>query len=418
MNQYLQDTLLLLKTDLTTIYRKIISSRYFSPAHLEALSLEAKKTVEATEKERQLFGYLAFIYEITHKAEQDNQLLINERRITHIVDTLSSYIIEELQSDFVKHERTFTKVLYRLFMENRLKEDSPFPALLVKCLSSFKADTHDYLDQLFTADLDKQTDKNITTASSYFYLFIGKEVIALNKLKTCSDTLLSQDVEPHIQLLAKRERFTRIVEWTKALFPNKRNQMGSLQAFADQAHTAINVNTIHYGSWDRWLQAPSYNRFKTLSASLSKEQLDSVLAYILPKIEPLLYTEATKLTYVQLLNDYSYFEEAQLYFLNNESNPIALHETKLQLLNKLASDKPELVLPVYHQFIIRLAEKRSRKYYMEAADYVFKLADVYQALGEIDRFRFYLVELKNGYKSYRAFIEELKRRESKSHMDT
>lgn len=354
-------------------------------------------------RKKKLFGYLACIYEITHKAVQDDQYLQNERRIMHVIDTVSSYCVEELSSNFVKNERPFIKVLYRLFMDNHLKESSPYPALLIRCISSLKNDTLDYLDTLFTADLDKKTTKTITMASSYFFLFIGKERLALNKLTMHTDTIQPQDVELHIQLLAKRERFSQIVEWITVLFPTKRHHLGSLQAFADQAHTAINVNTIHYGSWDRWLQAPSYNRFKTLSSSLSKNQLDSVLNYILPKMAPLLYTESTKLTYVQLLNDYSYFLEAQHYFLNNEPNPIALHETKLQLLKKLAENEPRHVLPVYHQFIIRLAEKRSRKYYMEAADYVFKLADIYTRLDEKAQFQLYLFELKKRLQNVSCF---------------
>ncbi|GAF19397.1 LOW QUALITY PROTEIN: hypothetical protein JCM19046_4045 [Bacillus sp. JCM 19046] len=414
MNHYLQETLLLLKTDIHTIYRKIISSRYFSPAHLEVLSLEAKKSVDSIEKEKKLFGYLACIYEITHKAFQDDQYLQNERRIMHVIDTVSSYCMEELSSNFVKNERPFIKVLYRLFMDNHLKESSPYPALLIRCISSLKMIrliiTH------FLQLIIKRPLKRLQWLLVTFFLFIGKERLALNKLTMHTDTIQPQDVELHIQLLAKRERFSQIVEWITVLFPTKRHHLGSLQA--SPTRLILLTITIHYGSWDRWLQAPSYNRFKTLSSSLSKNQLDSVLNYILPKMAPLLYTESTKLTYVQLLNDYSYFQEAQHYFLNNEPNPIALHETKLQLLKKLAENEPRHVLPVYHQFIIRLAEKRSRKYYMEAADYVFKLADIYTRLDETAQFQLYLFELKKGYKTYRAFIEELKRRESKSHMDT
>jgi hypothetical protein len=80
VNQHLRDSLAMqLGPTLSTTYRKLVSSRYFSPAHIEVLALEAKRSVEAT-VEPHWRGYMLFIKTIYAEAQTEGRLQACERR--------------------------------------------------------------------------------------------------------------------------------------------------------------------------------------------------------------------------------------------------------------------------------------------------------------------------------------------------
>lgn len=414
MNKHLQESLLLqLEVDLSSTYRKLVSSRYFSPAHLEALSHEAKMTVENQNREHRLLSYMIFIQFIYNKAKTEERFDLYERRIGHFFEAVSSYITDLLKEQTgSKQERAYAKLLFTRLKQTATQPFSPYPQLMLRSLPVLSAGSLESLDRLFQDRFDLNHSKETAIAISYFYLFIGKESVALKELNNFSKILLPHEIEQHIKLMAKRERFTQIIQWIGILFERSSKKLGSLQQYADQAETALQSASIHFGSWDRWLHAPSIKRFNSLIAPLSSDQVEAVLSYILPKLADLLHTDAAKLAYVQLLHQYSYYVEARDYFLTAEPNPISMQEPKIRLLKTLAQQEPTLALPVYHQFIVRLVEKRSRKHYVEAADYTMELKSIYSALGQQDIYVYFTQELKRSYKSYRAFIEELKRRET------
>ncbi|GIN06515.1 hypothetical protein CAY60_010510 [Shouchella clausii] len=408
MNQHLRDSLAMqLGPTLSATYRKLVSSRYFSPAHLEVLALEAKRSVEAT-VEPHWRGYMLFIKTIYAEAQTEGRWEACERRLEHFFESIHSYLLTYLkQLSATKEERLYGKEIVKQLKASLKDDQSPWPKLLQASLPVFSAASLEAIEQSFAKASFDGAAKQVRLAASYFYLFIGKELQALQFL-VATNNLATYDVEDHFMLLAKRGRHRQIQHWLSQLFPDQKSHLGSLQRYADESETALQPATsVHYGTWDRWLQAPMFTRFEQLVAAMGQEQVSSVLAYLLPKLEERLYNEATRIVYVQLLNRYRYFDQARDYFLLYEKNPLSLQPPKIELLEALATNRPELALPVYHQFVVRLVEKRSRKHYVAAAEYVIGLKELYRVLGQHVRYREYIGKLKKVYKTYRAFIEEL-----------
>ncbi|AIC95129.1 hypothetical protein [Shouchella lehensis] len=397
--------------------RKLKSSRYLSPNQIETFGLEVQSELNVYKEDEQLHGFFVIIDFIYEQAQQDGKWSSLERRLNPFFDTVTHYVYTASFSKSKKLKARFAKMLGTYVVQSMRDNDAPYARLFSAYMKTFSADQIDKLDHYFIGQDMHNASRSFCIAISYFYLYIGKESQAMVLLKQASPVLASE-AEAHIALLTQRERYEQVLRWFDTFFPNKSDKLGTLQEYYDESTSLHDSSSIQYETWDRWLKAPSFKRFKTLMSHYSTKQKELVLDYLLPHLEERLFNEANKLVYIQILLEKEDFERIQRYFLLNEANPLELHEQKQLLLQRLAEARPELSLPVYHQFIIRLAEKRSRKYYVEAAEYVDKLAFIYRRLNEPHRYNQFKQILLKRYQSYRAFIEELKRREPNINMDS
>ncbi len=104
--------------------------------------------------------------------------------------------------------------------------------------------------------------------------------------------------------------------WFSNLFPNKSpGSYGALQPYADEMQTALADNAeIVSEIWKRWLLAPSYQRYKTLTRQLNPEARKSLLNELLPKLKQQLHQPEAASVYAKLLADNCRYEEAAHFF--------------------------------------------------------------------------------------------------------
>lgn len=97
------------------------------------------------------------------------------------------------------------------------------------------------------------------------------------------------------------------------------------------------------------------------------------------------------------------------FLLQFEHQPLQLSDEKKQFLQTLEQEKGEVLIPLYHQFIVRLIEKKSRQHYEEAVKYMKRLENLYKKENQLHVFQNYLIKMKEKYKTYRALLQEMKR---------
>ncbi|MCT8137866.1 hypothetical protein H1D32_08935 [Anaerobacillus sp. CMMVII] len=161
--------------------------------------------------------------------------------------------------------------------------------------------------------------------------------------------------------------------------------------------------------WKNWLNQPSFLTFKSRIGKSNEVEKEKILHYIIPKLQADLYRPQTEATYYQIMTDQELFEDALTTLITHrkESNIITPEIEKL--LKVVMKQKPELLLPFFHQLVERLVQKKSRVHYEEAALYIKQLKSIYMKLDKQQIYNTYVTGLKQRFKTYRAFIQELKK---------
>ncbi|MFC0469353.1 hypothetical protein ACFFHM_02065 [Halalkalibacter kiskunsagensis] len=401
-----------LEQDVAHTYKLITSSRYVNNRNLEQVSNDAKKRVANLTSDnpwQDLLTYMRGIYLLSRRTNQYEEF---DRRFSYFYQSLSHDILEyitELDSD---QERQFLSKLLDLMIDEPKATHAPWPSLLFKLLLQMPREQIDYVYQQFLSKSITATDssRNFALTCSYIALLAGKEVTSLAILQKHGDFFHEQDVASHFQLLKTRGRWRTMKQWFSVLFPKKKTgHYGSLQKYADEMNTALPMSSKEQESiWQRWLMSPSFNRFQTYVQHLSSEQKHDLIEDLLPKLEQRLHQLDVAKTYEKILLTFEKHEQAVRYLLKNERDPLKLREEKVELLQAIKKVNPILARPIYHQYIVRLVEKKSRIHYEQAAAYLKELQSLYESKEDQMIFMDYVRRLKKLYRTYRAFIEELK----------
>ncbi|WP_332689330.1 hypothetical protein [Halalkalibacter lacteus] len=402
-----------LKQDVAHTYKLITSSRYVNNRNLEQVSNDAKKRVANLTSDKPWQDLLTYMRGIYSLSRSKNHYEDFERRFSYFYQSISHDILEYVPEIDQEQYRQFLTILLDLIIADPKVENAPWPSLLFKLLQQMQQEQIDFVYDQFLSKSITATDcsRNFALCYSYVALLAGKEVTSLAILQKHKATFHEQDVASHYQLLKTRGRWRTMKQWFSVLFPKKDNgQYGSLQKFADEMNTALPISSKEQDSiWKRWLVSPSFHRFQTYVQHLSSEQKQDLIERLLPELEQRLHQLDVAKTYEKMLLTFEKHEVAVRYLLKNERDPLKLREEKVDLLHAVKNANPILVRPIYHQFIVRLVEKKSRVHYEQAAAYLKELQSLYESQEDKIIFMDYVRRLKKLYRTYRAFIEELKR---------
>jgi len=392
-------------------FNTITASRYATNRHLEQISKEAIQTIDHIKNDPWQY-YLIYLNGVYKRSIRLTNYLEFERRFEYFYRSMTEEIKRNVATLESNTYRLFLKKLLKLMTNDAEDEQAPWSNLLFSLFPVLPTAQIDYVYQTLTTNVDtEKCSHSLALAYSYVALLSGKELTALSVLQKNPVTTLEKDVLLHFELLQHRERWRTMKQWLAVLFPKKKaGQYGSLQKFVDEMNTVIPISTKEQNSiWNRWLLSPNYQRFLTYSKHLTSSQQNELIERLLPELELRLHqTEAAK-TYEKILLAYGKFELAASYFLKYERDPTRLRDEKQELLTALKKHRPDLARPIYHQFIVRLVEKKSRIHYEQAASYIKELKSLYQNEKDQAIFAIYLSKLKKMYRTYRAFVEELKR---------
>ncbi|SDB82483.1 hypothetical protein [Shouchella lonarensis] len=395
------------------IYRKLVSTLYTAPVHIESLVNEWKRNEAQLFEEAPLFVYIACLEQVFSFVTLE-ELVRYERRFTDFARGITANVKQLLEKqDFKSNEQFLTQMIVTKYSRHAREERSPWTMLFhmwqemapEEELQKIKLQ----LEELYPF---KEAAKSAQLVCAYFFVRLQEEERALLSLQARSYEIETQDVAIHIEHLSKRAQYIAVKRWLQALFPGQSIHFGALQIYADQAEVALAVHPEEtcIKVWNRFVQNPSERTFMMLVAPLNETQTEIILQDVLPRLRARLFSDGVRLSYVQLLYRYRRYEEAMTYFLVDEDQPFMLSSVKRALLQAAAENYPEQAKPIYHQFIVRFVEKRSRKHYIEAVNYTVQLRKLYEATSDMERYEHFLEKLKVMYRTSRVFIEELKRR--------
>ncbi|ARK31517.1 hypothetical protein [Halalkalibacter krulwichiae] len=393
-------------------YQTITASRYVTNRHLEQIVHETVTAVTNLKSDYPYLYYLTYMKGVFQYSTRLDNYQEFQRRFDYFYHSITVEIIRLTKNLQSKSYRLFLKRLLVLLIKQGNHANEPWGNLFIKLLPTIPAAHIDYLYQVLSENIDtSQCSSTVALAYSYLALIAGKEVTALRILQRNNKAFKEHDVVPHFELMKTRARYRTMKQWLSVLFPKKSSgQYGSLQKYVDEINSAIPLSLKEQESvWNRWLLSPNYQRFITYTRHLSEEQQLTIVERLLPELEQRLHQLEAAKTYEKLLLSYEKFEEASHYFLRHERDAHRLREEKEELLYALKASRPDLARPIYHQFIVRLVEKKSRAHYEQAALYMKDLQEVYVSLEDQELFHTFVSKLKKMYKTYRAFIEELKR---------
>jgi hypothetical protein len=393
-------------------FNTITASRYVTNRHLEQISTNAISNVENLKSDYPHLYFITYMGGVFEHSKRLSNYKEFERRFSYFYRSMIDEILDLINALDATSYRIFLDRLLELAIKNAEAVYAPWPQLLLKLLPTIPVAQVDHVYQKLISSIEPSNcEASLALATSFVALLSGKEVSALGVLQKNRTSFSEQDVALHFQLLKKRARWRTMKQWLSVLFPHKKNgQYGSLQKFVDEMNTAMPMGSKEQKSiWNRWLITPNYQRYVTYARHLSNEQQLELIERLLPELEKRLHQLEAQKTYEKLLLAYQKFELASRYFLQYERDPTRLREEKIELLSALKEARPELARPIYHQFVVRLVEKKSRLHYEQAALYIKELQTLYSSTEE-DQALFidYIQKLKKMYRTYRAFVEELK----------
>lgn len=385
------------------LYDQLIATRYVTNRSLETLVQETVKTISHSNWTPKWLVYIYVIDSLAKSSQTDQSYELYERRFHFIFEALFQSLLnhEELNDDCLT-------TLTELLIEQARQTLSPWPRLIQAHTDKFDQKQLEAIYERLS-DIDTTISYSFALLFAYLALINGHDEQSLNLLSRHKHELIERDIFPHFSLLKEREQWLTVEQWFKTLFIKHRPSYGSLQPIWEESQ-AYHAKTPkdQEAIWNRWLMTPNYQRFLHLSQHLTTEEKKARAQTLLTDLENQLYQLESAKVYEQLLLYVKQYERAQEYLLLHELDPIKMRPEKKDLLEMMKREKPKLAIPIYHQLTIRLIERKSRVHYQHAAITVAELKKLYEKVDKIEHFMSYIARLKKQYRTYKAFIEELK----------
>ncbi|GAE31200.1 hypothetical protein [Halalkalibacter hemicellulosilyticus] len=393
-----------LNSSIYRLYNKLTATRYVTNRSLEVLTQEAIQAIDSANFQPKWFLTIHYIDQLAKYSQAEKTYDLYDRRFLFIFDALYRYSFNEETYLTEEAIATFTKLL----AEQSAVSDSPWPRLFQIHTKHLEPRQVENIYDAFS-NVEGEISYSFALLYSYISLLNGKEAQALSLLSVQRHQLIELEIYPHFHLLKERQRWITIKQWFDTLFIKQRQTFGSLQPIWEE-YKAVHAKTAEDqdGVWKRWLVTPNFQRFLQLSQHLTKEEKQLRITHLLNTLENRLYQTESVRAYEQLLLYAQEYEQAQEHFLLNEFDPVKIRPEKKALLEAMKKERPDLAIPIYHQLIIRLVERKSRVHYQHAALAVSQLKHLYTTLDAVEKFEPFLIRLKKQYRTYKAFIEELK----------
>ncbi|ERN52713.1 hypothetical protein M3689_01940 [Alkalihalophilus marmarensis] len=402
-----------LEQDIIKTYKSLITSRYFTKSQIEQIVIQTQKSMETDHFLMQAEKMLIYIKGVFSLANSFQTYEEYDRRFSHYFTSLMSDILlllKEDTEDLQEVDKVIQRILFYFVYDAELSK-SPWPYLVQNLADLVPPRQLEAIESFLQETLhEAECARSTLVAYSYILLLVGKESKSLSLLRK-EQHLSQQEVTPHFTCLKKRERFKTIQLWFNQLFPNRGDRgYGSLQGIADEMNASLHKSANEMSTvWRRWLLSPSFTRFQSLFVHVPEEDQETLLYELLAELKKSLHQTETTLTYLRILREYKMFNEAASYFLIFEHDPLRLHQEKKDLLKDIELSYPQLAKPIHHQFIVRLVEKKSRVHYEAAVSSIKLLQKIYERLEENEQFYHYIAKMRKQYRTYRAFVEELKK---------
>ncbi len=390
--------------------RLITSSSYVTNRHLEQIVIDTKKRSEEfiDGQPHIYFNYIKGVFSFYSTMNIE----LYERRFAYFFQAMTTALIALYRTHTDEEKKIFMMILQHHLIQDAEKDKAPWPQLLFQLSHLFDNVQLEATYQFLSKSINNEAaSRSLALLCSYIALKADKEITALAILLKRNEQFDEHELSEHFQLLKERKRWKTMKHWLENLFPQvRKKRFGSLQPYIDEMNAVLSSSPNEQKEiWERWLHSPSYQRFLSYTQYFTREEKNELVSQLLPQLEAKVGEYEGAKTYEELLLAFQQYELAADYLLKYGRDPHRLRPERKKLVDALSTNRPELAKRVLHQFIIRLVEKKSRAHYEEAARYLTILQTLYKKTDELDRFADFLNKLKQMYRTYRAFVEELKR---------
>lgn len=372
--------------------------------------LQQKEVVELNQL--QILAMTVIMDELFKKANEYETYRFRQNRFLAFFNELFHYGYPTMKNEVIKDtyfSKWYTDFLFKQL--NQRENGSPYEKLIATWLlcEEKEAILLNHANKL----IKEYKDKNLflTKLTSLLFLQANDGARSIALLKNLKSKLHHSDLVDHFLLMEQKNDFVMMKHWFELFFPAEKPKQGSVlgKLYEDMlVETGTNEEKLTI-VWKNWLNQPSFLTYKNRIIKCDEKEKRQILDYIIPKLQADLYRPQTEATFYQIAREESLFEPAFTSLLTNKKEANIITPEIEKLLKTVMSKKPELLLPFYHQLVERLVQKKSRVHYEEAALYIRQLKTIYEKLNKHHTYNRYVLGLKQRFKTYRAFIQELKR---------
>ncbi|RXI98315.1 hypothetical protein DS745_18480 [Anaerobacillus alkaliphilus] len=398
-----------------SIYQLLSKSGHFSNEHsnliIKQFFEEIKKNVNPENTKLQVLALTVLIDGLYKKANQYETYRFRQNRFLAFFNELLQQAYPTIKEEVLKGSafyEWYTGLLFELL--EKQENGSPYEKLIATWLLCEERETTliKYAELL----LVKNNNSNlfITKLASLLFLQANDGVRSLSLLKELKTRLHPSDLIDHFFIMEQKNDYVMMKHWFDLFFPYEKPKQGTIlgNLYEDmlvETGTSEEKLTI---VWKNWLEQPSFISYKSRMKKMGDIEKKTVLRYILPNLKENLFRPQTEATYYQIISEEELFQEgiASLLIQKREVNSLTPEIEKL--LKMVMKQQPALLLPFYHQLVERLVQKKSRVHYEEAAYYIKQLKIIYEKIDKTAIFATYLHGLRQRFKTFRAFIQELK----------
>ncbi|WP_026675445.1 hypothetical protein [Alkalihalobacterium bogoriense] len=407
-----------METAIVSVYREMTTSNYLTDRHQFEIAQSASVVIDRLELTTQsIDATIIFINGVLSLAKKFSTYSSFERRFSQFFHGLLELRKQDLiekgrQLNKEEHQYISNELLYH-YIDNLHLPSSPWDKVIRLWLLTMTSNEQltNYLNELNKSQEKWPSHFSLSLLTSLVALYIGDGSQSLSLLRPYKQMLRPHDIYDHFLLLKHTKEWEMLRLWFDYFKPFwKHEKLGKLEDIYTESlvHTNSEREDVSDIIWEKWLQQPSFQKYKRLKQQYGLGSNNQRLPSLLNSLKQQLHNPATERLLLQLLLLEERVDETVEYFLMFEKSPLQLSEEKKQLLIMIQTRNPKAAIPIYHQFIVRLVERKTRQHYEEAVVYMKQLQSIYNTIGENDQFYEYIRQLKQLYKTYRALIQEMK----------
>ncbi len=373
---------------------------------------EEVQTNQSTDKDKlQILAVYVIINELYNKANNYETYRFRQNRFLTFFNELLQQAYPAFKREVISSSsfaKWYTAILFGQL--EKQEAGSPYEKLIATwLLCEERADILINYAERLLSDFDRP-NLYLTKLASLLFLQANDGVQSLSLLKDIKTRLHHSDLIDHFFIMEQKNDYVMMKHWFELFFPYEKPKQGTIlgKLYEDMlVETGTKEERLTI-VWKSWLEQPSYASYRTRIKKFSEKEKSEVLDYIIPHLKENLFRPQTEATYYQIITDEGLYQEgvASLLIHKREVNTVTPEIEKL--LKAIMKQHPELLLPFYHQLVERLVQKKSRVHYEEAASYIRQLKIIYQKINKTAIFATYLHGLRQRFKTFRAFIQELK----------
>lgn len=395
------------------IYDTLTQQGHFSKIRLNQIVEQFFKNITIREDDQfTILAATALCDQLLKKANDYDTYRSRQNRFLTFFNEVIHRLYPSFKNEALKAEKNFVDWYTSFLFEKIVQQKSD--ALYEKLISTWLLCESCERKLISNARKLIKLDKNnlfFIKLASLLYLQANDGAKSLSLLKNVRSSLHYSELVDHFLIMEQKKDFTMMKHWFDLFFRHEKPKKGTVlynlyeEMLFELGTEEDKIKIV----WGNWLNSPSFSTYKTNIAKMTGEERHKVLQYILPVLQNELYRPNIETVYYQIIAKEQLFSLGVDSLLTHKKDVSGLSAEIEKLLSLIFEKEPKTLLPFYHQLVERLVQMKSRVHYEESIIYIHRLKVIYEKLNMQSTFDLYITGLKQRFKTFRAFIQELKK---------